>query len=165
MSNRYYFVASLKGRGFVQGIPVYAITEGDSYARGWTSNGIDSKGGIKDLANRISGSRQFSLAVPQIYANKDFGLKQEFDRLNIYAYYLSSNPLYMFGVSIVTVFDDIQVWRNQPINGWNGLPEPKGAQRKYLEQYVQNWSLPVGITLSVKDGQVRIVDNTSEHHL
>ena len=165
MSNsNFYFVASIRGRGFVHGIPVYAFTEGDTFTRGWTSSWINEKGGIKALAARISGSRMFSIAIPQIYAIKDFPLKQEFSRMNIYAYYTSSNPgKYMFGMSIATVLEDIAVYRNQQLKGWQGLPEPIGGQRKYLEENVQNWSLPVGITLSVKDGQVNVVDNTPEY--
>ena len=157
--SKYYFVASIRGKDFIQGIPVYAFTEGDTYARGWTSNSVDNKGGFKTLAARISGSRMISLAIPQIFANGKFPLKEGFTKMTIDAYYSSAREkTYMFGMSITTLLQDLNVYRKQPIENWKGIPEPTGAQRKYLEENVQNWSLPVGITLFVNDGQADVVD-------
>jgi len=146
----FYFSAAAHGSKMIQGIPMFAVTIGASYAQGWQSGEISNFGGFKAMMDRVNVQVPVYLAMPRLYAESTFKVGQEYDKVSVIAFRPINSSDYMSGATITLVLNQIKVVSAAAIFQWKGLPIPPQVQKNYLEKKIgRETYIPTAVALEV----------------
>lgn len=156
-TSSFYFDARLKGKDYIQGVPVFAVHVGENTDFGWSSAGLTGNGQWQDLMWRIDPTVGVHLAMPRMYANQFFTKDRHWDEVIVNAFrpmQTAAGDNYLGGSSVALKLSNVLVIGSTPILQWKGLPIPPQVQKNFLEKKIgRETYIPTAVKLMVQEGE------------
>ena len=152
----YYFEARLKGRKYIQGIPVFALHVGQGPEHGWNSGTVTEAGQLADLVGRANRQVPVYLAMPRLYAHQYFIKNSQFSEVILSAFrpmQTAKSDNYAWGASVELVLENVDVLSSFPVMQRKGLPFPPRVQQNFLnKKFGTEAYYTIAVKLSVQQG-------------
>ncbi len=150
---KYYFKVQIDATS-QQSYDAYAITVGDNANGGWFSNSVTTVDEFKQFADRASGARYFTIAVPKFYQNFFIPSVSNYEYIRIFIADSKTGSYGTFLNNQITA-RNVGVEKVAPIFQWKGLPAPSQIQINGLSKLIgtQVYNV-VAVTLFAATGDV-----------
>lgn len=152
----FYFDARLKGKDYIQGVPMFAIHVGENIDFGWSSAGVTANNQWQPMMWRIDRTVGVYLAMPRVYASQFFTKDRHWDEVIVGAFrpmQTAAGDNYLSGTSVALKFSNVMVVGSSPIMQWKGLPIPPQVQKNFLEKKIgRETYIPTAVKLMVQEG-------------
>lgn len=154
VTSPFYFDATASGKSFTRGIPMFAVSIGESLAQGWQSANIQDFAGYEALMDRVNVQVPVHLAMPRLFANATFQVGATFEKIAVSAFRPRNSTDYMSGSTITLVIKNVKVLSLTPILQWQGLPIPPQVQKNFLEKKIgRETYIPMAVKLWVYEAE------------
>lgn len=155
-TSSFYFDARLKGKDYIQGVPMFAVHVGETTDFGWSSTGVTGSNQWQPLMWRIDPTVGVFLAMPRLYANQFFTKDRHWDEVIVGAFrpmQTAAGDNYLGGASVALKLSNVMVVGSRPIMQWKGLPIPPQVQKNFLEKKIgRETYIPTAVQLMVQEG-------------